>query len=422
MRTLGIGNNMNNYDTEILNDDTGEELEQEQTEINAEASSLPDEPVSWLDDASQEFDDVEVGEYDIVSSPNDWNFTTIVNFIDSGALKIPAFQRNYVWDKKRASKLIESLLIGLPVPQVFLYEESRNSFLVIDGQQRLLTLYFYANGRFPKSKTRGELRQVLSEGLLNEDVLADDKYFEPFGLVLQKSPNGKPNRYHGLTYKGLREDRTSLNLRTIRNMVVKQTSPEGNSAVFEIFSRLNTGGVNLSPQEIRASLYHSQLFAGVLRVNDDPSWRKLVGQESPDPRMRDTEFLLRGLALARGSDGFRGSLAGFINKFCSEAKSFTTAQTTEAIDDLTEFVHLFVGQTPDIFMRASKFSGVLFEAFFAAWVREGRPDSNIENLVAAIGRVKSSSAFANTLQEGSTKSANVKARIKLAETAIKELS
>src|SRR4051794_10501912 len=77
----------------------------------------------WLDEASQEVEDLTVDEYDIVSAPNDWNVSTIVNFIESGAVKIPPFQRNYVWDIKRASKLIESLLLGLPVPQVFLFEE-----------------------------------------------------------------------------------------------------------------------------------------------------------------------------------------------------------------------------------------------------------------------------------------------------------
>src|SRR5258708_438325 len=77
--------------------------------------------------------DASFKEYDITSSPNDFNIRTIVDFIEAGPFQIPGFQRNYVWDRKRASKLIESLLIGLPVPQIFLYEEDRNQFLVIDG-------------------------------------------------------------------------------------------------------------------------------------------------------------------------------------------------------------------------------------------------------------------------------------------------
>lgn len=165
------------------------------TQDVSDESSTDEEPIpsdaaaGWLDEASLESGEVEVevGDYDIVSAPNDWNFTTIVNFIESGAMKIPTFQRNYVWDKKRASKLIESLLIGLPVPQVFLYEEKRNSFLVIDGQQRLLSLYFFAKGRFPRPKIRGELRGQLGEGLLDEGFLEDDKYFEPFKLTLPQS-------------------------------------------------------------------------------------------------------------------------------------------------------------------------------------------------------------------------------------------
>lgn len=379
---------------------------------------------SWLDDASQEIDEVEVDEYDIVSSPNDWNYSTIVNFIESGAMKIPAFQRNYVWDKKRASKLIESLLIGLPVPQVFLYEESRNNFIVIDGQQRLLTLYFFAKGRFPKPGIRGELRPSLRSGLLDEDFLEDDIYFEPFKLALPKTPGGQLNRYHGLTYKGLKEDRTNLDLRTIRNIVVKQTSPDGNSAVFEIFSRLNTGGVNLSQQEIRASLYHSALFDQVLGLNLDPAWRSIVGQTSPDARMRDTEFLLRGLALARGLDTFTGSMSGFINTFCLQAQKYTDAQASQATEHLLAFIKLFEAQPTDTFMRGvgNKFSGVLFESFFAAWVRVGSPDLAPPAAAHAVAQVKVSDAFAETLQEGSTKPTYIRKRVGIAEEALRKLS
>lgn len=95
----------------------------------------------WYEDSPDPEDDAyPIGQYDITASPNDFNVLTIFSFIESGAVRIPGFQRNYVWDIKRASRLIESLIIGLPVPQVFLYEESRNRFLVIDGQQRLTVI------------------------------------------------------------------------------------------------------------------------------------------------------------------------------------------------------------------------------------------------------------------------------------------
>lgn len=79
-------------------------------------------------DDSQNEEITDVIDYDISVSPNDFNLKTLFDFIDSGIVKIPGFQRNYVWDLKRASKLIESLLIGVPIPQIFLYEEKKNSF------------------------------------------------------------------------------------------------------------------------------------------------------------------------------------------------------------------------------------------------------------------------------------------------------
>ena len=299
-----------------------------------------------------------------------------------------------------------------------MYEEDRNNFLVIDGQQRLLTLYFFAKGRFPRPKIRGELREHLQRGFLDEDLLEDNEYFEPFKLLLSKSPTGRANKFHGLTYKGLKEDRTSLDLRTIRNTVVKQTSPQGNSAVFEIFSRLNTGGVNLTPQEIRASLYHSPFFARVIDLNSDPLWRHIVGTPKPDPRMRDTEFLLRSLALSETTGGFSGSLANFINGFCLNAKKFETSDISAAIDPLVDFFHL-LDSVESPFMRSGRFSGVLFESAYAAWGQLGRPTIEQTLLAGAIVEAKQTEAFAETLQEGSTKPVNIRDRIGILREAIK---
>jgi uncharacterized protein with ParB-like and HNH nuclease domain len=104
----------------------------------------------WFEDYAESADDIQVGEYDITAAPNDFNVLTINSFLELGAVRIPGFQRNYVWDLGRASKLIESLILGLPVPQVFLYEVERNRFLVIDGQQRLMSIYYFVKQRFPR--------------------------------------------------------------------------------------------------------------------------------------------------------------------------------------------------------------------------------------------------------------------------------
>ncbi|HAV1859723.1 TPA: DUF262 domain-containing protein, partial [Enterobacter hormaechei subsp. steigerwaltii] len=88
-----------------------------------------------------------IDEFELTTTPNDFNMLTIISFIRSKVFKIPSFQRHFVWDIKKSSKLIESLLIGLPIPQIFLYEKGKNEFLVIDGQQRLMSLYYFFSGR-----------------------------------------------------------------------------------------------------------------------------------------------------------------------------------------------------------------------------------------------------------------------------------
>ena len=69
----------------------------------------------WFDEEAEQPDDFQIDEYDITAAPNDFNVLTLYSFIESGAVKIPGFQRNYVWDLSRASKLIESLILGLPL-------------------------------------------------------------------------------------------------------------------------------------------------------------------------------------------------------------------------------------------------------------------------------------------------------------------
>ena len=114
----------------------------------------------WFEDYTEDADELQVEEYDVTAAPNDFNVMTLHSFVESGAVRIPGFQRNFVWDLGRASKLIESLILGLPVPQLFLYEQERNKFLVIDGQQRLMSIYYFIKKRFPRKEKRGELRSI----------------------------------------------------------------------------------------------------------------------------------------------------------------------------------------------------------------------------------------------------------------------
>ncbi len=296
----------------------------------------------WFEDYAEGDEEAQIDEYDITASPNDFNVLTLFSFIESGAVRIPGFQRNFVWDRVRASKLIESLIIGIPVPQLFLYEQARNKFLVIDGQQRLMTVYYFLKRRFPRREKRVELRTIFdTNGSIPENVLADDEYFEDFKLQLSTNlPNAK-NRFNGFNYATLGDYKTQLDLRPIRNIVVKQNSPtDDDSSIYEVFNRLNTGGVNLRPQEIRTSMYHSSFYDMLYRVNQDKRWRSILQDEEPDIHMKDIEILLRGLAMLIEGDKYSPSLVRFLNQFSRKSETNTKDQNDygDFNDDKARFI------------------------------------------------------------------------------------
>lgn len=369
----------------------------------------------------EEEEEGQIDEYDLNSTPNDFNVLTIFNFIDSGAVKIPGFQRAYVWDLRRASKLIESLIIGLPVPQVFLYEESRNSFLVIDGQQRLMTIYFFMKQRFPRKERRAELRRILNEeSKIPEDILQNDDYFENFRLRLPDTSAGTPNKFARLSYSTLGEYRTQFDLRTIRNMIIKQVRPSGDSSIYEIFNRLNTGGINLTPQEIRSSLYHSS-FSGVLaRLNVDKTWRRLIGREELDLHMRDIEFLLRAVAVAKDSDNYSPSMVRFLNRFSKSAQSFSPATVAEISETSGWFFGACSSLNRQAFLsKQRRFTVPLFEATFAAaYQSRAELPSEWQLTNDIVSSIRTDSDFIAHSQEQTTSTVHVLGRLEAARKHI----
>lgn len=371
----------------------------------------------WVEGLEDDSDDMQVEEYDLTSSPNDFNTLTIYSFIESGAVKIPGFQRNYVWDVKRASKLIESIIIGLPVPQIFLYERSRNNFLVIDGQQRLLTMFFFIKQRFPKMEKRSELRRMLSQdGAIPDEILYNDEFFSNFNLRLPKLANGNPNKFSKLNYATLGEYKAQFDLRTIRNVIVKQVSPsDDDSSIYEMFHRLNTGGINLAPQEIRASLYHSEFYDMLFDVNMSPRWRQLLGQQEPDLHARDVETLLRALGLALHYDDYKSSMARFLNEFSKRAQRYPPKRVDEIRDTVLWFLQATRELPANVFQsRAGKFSAPLFEAIFSAVVRQKEGDPQFLLTTGAVDMLRSDETFLAHSQEQSTNTSNVKGRVQAA--------
>jgi len=184
-------------------------------------------------------------------------------------------------------------LLGLPVPGVFFAtERETNKLLVIDGQQRLKTLQFFLAGAFnPKPEEKKQTVFKLTEVL---------------------------DRFKDRTYKTLDErDRIRLDNSVIHATIIKQQSPpNGDTSIYHIFERLNSGGRRLAPQEIRCAIYHGPLINLLRTLNDNASWREIFGK--PAPRLKDQELILRFLAFYFGADKYSRPMADFLSSFAAK--------------------------------------------------------------------------------------------------------
>ena len=383
----------------------------------------------WLDeeqvDSEEEDNSYSIDAYDLVSTPNDFNTKTLVDFIDSGVVLVPGFQRNYVWDIKRASRLIESIIVGLPIPQIFLYEKGRNRYLVIDGQQRLMSIYYFVKGRFPRKAKLAELRlEAKGLGVIPREKLNDDEYFTNFQLNLPEPTTEAHNKFHGRDYCSLEADlQQSVNLRTIRHIIVRQVGPTGDQAMYEIFNRLNSGGVILKPQEIRRCAFDSSFYQMLDETNTLEEWRKLVGTDTPDLHMRDTEILLRGFAMLINEASYQPSMVKFLNQFSLEAKSFKKKKLAQLQRLLSSFLTSCQDLPTDAFHSAGgRFSPTVFESVFVATC--SRPYLSGQELAGKINLqslnvLKADEAFHLAAQSRTTNQANVQIRLERAREILR---
>ena len=169
--------------------------------------------------------------YAITSFGVDFDVEGLCRRLTRGEIVIPGFQRRFVWNLRQASRFIESLLLGLPVPGIFLSRDfDEDKYVVIDGQQRLKSIQFFREGVF--NPTPGSKTQCTFE------------------------LSGVQEEYDGRAYSDLTPTyRRRLDDSVIHATVVKQDAPANdNTSVYQVFDRINTGGLRLSPQEIRSAI------------------------------------------------------------------------------------------------------------------------------------------------------------------------
>ncbi len=368
----------------------------------------------------------DIVEYDITTSPRDLTPANIVDMIDSGIIEIPIFQRNFVWDIKKASRLVESLILGLPVPELFFYSDGdeNTTYKIIDGQQRLLSIYFFVKGRFPKNP---DSRLAVRDSVKSSDLdtlLADNTVFKDFVLDLNDKDDNTKNRYHGYKFLTLDKD-TQIKFRLrryLRTVVVRQNKPDDNSSsMFEIFNRLNTGGTPLNHQEIRASLYYCEFYKMISELNDENCWRELFGKPSQDLRSNDIELILRSLALLQDGDEYSPKMVSFLNNFSRKSKNFKNEHITYLRNLFLSFIEACSELGYKAFFRNNRFSKTLFESVFVAVCKKSFYNSSL--VTGKIDKdsfegLKNDTEFIGYLMSGSSSKDSILNRIQLAERLI----
>ena len=246
-------------------------------------------------------------------SGTDWTVETIINQMKKGNIQLdPSFQRRDAWTAKVKSKFVESLFLGLPIPQIILAEQKdkRGKFIVIDGKQRLLSL---------------------------KQFVLPDEGEKPLKLTgLDVIPKFNQMTYEKISNGMYFEELDAFNNQPIRTVVIKNW---GNvETLYLLFLRLNTGSVKLSPQELRQALYPGKFVEFVNKASYENSYlHQMLGIKNPDFRMRDVEILTRFFAFHFYADEYKGSMQSFLDMTCEKLNKSFAEKENEIIAALSAF-------------------------------------------------------------------------------------
>lgn len=360
-----------------------------------------EEKVEDLDEASE----IIPFTYSITSYGADYPVDSLVKRMKNDDILVPTFswnapydtqvvgfQRQYVWPRSKADRFIESLLLGLPVPGIFLVKEPSGVLLVLDGHQRLFTL------------------RAFYEGII------DGKEYRL---------NNVQERFMGKRYKDLDiEDRRRLDDSIIHATVVRQDEPtEDQSSIYVIFERLNTGGVNLQPQEIRVALYHGEFVKLLDELNNESAWRQLYGKKSK--RLKDMELILRFFALFYHSEQYRRPMKDFLNRYMASNRHLQKQGESELRELFTSTITIILKAIgPSAFRPVRAINAAVTDSVMVGVAKRLTSSGNIKNLdqlKEKYQELMKDEVYRSATETGTADESNVTLRLKLSIEKFSEI-
>lgn len=344
----------------------------------------------WQADEVAELEEEnDFSKYDGISIVHrEWTVQTIVDQVKKRRIELdPPYQRRSVWTDRRRSLLIDSLIVGLPVPEIVLAEipGQKGNFAVIDGKQRLQTLAgFLLSDDFPDFWNKPRLNFVRQGGVSERGILHD--------------------QLHGKTYEDLSENqKASLENASIRCTFV--TGYRDDVVLYTLFHRLNSQSVALNMQELRQSLYHgpfSKFLVDQTSIGVPVPLQRAMGLRKADNRFRDTELLLRYIGISLLYPRYDGNLRRFLDYTMQELNASWDKHKPEiqavhaAMNQGIEAAERILGDIQRVGRRYNpkanffdkRFNKVLFEVevyYFARLGRTNFSDEERHNFLSALG-------------------------------------
>jgi len=205
--------------------------------------------------------------YEITTYVTQPSVESLIKWVDKRKIIIPDFQRDYVWPISSASKLIDSVLLNLPIPNIFLYKlyiEAEEVYYVVDGFQRIQTLKYFKENKWSQQSD-------IKEG---QEQITQEQYHD-FKIKY------KTSEWHGKTYETLAsEDRFNFDEYSVNLTIFEQNNPKNKNSMFEVFERINTGSDRLSEQEIRNAIYPGEFLKKIRQLAQMEEYKKIIENDT----------------------------------------------------------------------------------------------------------------------------------------------
>lgn len=384
---------------------------------------------------------------------------SVLNALKRGDYVLPKYQRKYVWEKQQASNLVLSLIKNIPIPPIYLYfDYSTGKYVVLDGQQRITTLFMYYNNIFYKSKNGrhkidfkdisrrlDEIQYFIDkkenpiEELTNEDVKNIDSKIKSIYRDIEKNYNILKATFNleleeyekDITFSNFDEKaKRILRRKDLEVVFVQCENANSDKAYSEIFKLLNSAGKELSSQEIRNGVYYNNvLYDYIYRINkNDIVWRKIYGAESLI--FKDFEYLLRFLALDyfsiydtlsnkfeikyKGTFSYSNIIDEYSEKFNRNPDEETFSELDKQANLAISKLQMFFRKFNDI-TEKTKMTGkslLILEAMFLSFSKLNLLEKDIEiSYFQTVEKIKNDERVKPYIVQSTSSKGNVKDRV-----------